>query len=386
MIEEQRFDALELTRTTRISKEEAFSELFEAAGKSATAESYRRSSADDDEGHYQVLQLPAILARKVADRYAGQVDHSGQAIDHYCGIVLSHRDNAGVGYRNGTFCIGIYDGLIKTALEVVFWIFRSPHFMNGLGAASSMPGTKGELTVPAGQNWVYRTLHGLQPVLQPDFFRISCPVRERAAMQMIVEILSFVMWHEFQHIIQGHVTYLQGSAGVAFVSEDGGTAESLPEEVLRTQRVFEYEADWAAFREMQRGRSLESAGLSANRYRATLRRIRQLAPFLALYLFTFDWASKANLSPSTHPDPFRRMYALLRRIKAEPDATGGNPDHLRIDVAGMANALVQPAVLGIFDEHLNEVVKEITDEEYVLAAEAIKQARALGFKPTVPAP
>jgi hypothetical protein len=29
-------------------------------------------------------------------------------------------------------------------------------------------------------------------------------------------------------------------------------------------------------------------------------------------------------------------------------------------------------VLGIFDEPLNKVVKEVTDEEYVLAAEAIR--------------
>jgi hypothetical protein len=356
-----------------ISKEQAFRELFEAVGRPMAADEY------SDEGHNQVMHLPRWLAQQAAELYAGRVNRTGQTIDHHCGIVLARPENAAVGYRDGTFCIGIYEALINSTLEVVFWIFRSPHFMKGLGAASSMQGTQPQFLVPPGRNWVERMLRGLPPN-DEDFFKIGCREREQAAGQMVIEVLSFVVLHEFQHILQGHVSYLEETAGMAFVSEDDVFNDTLPPPVRTILRVFEYESDWGAYREMLTGRSLEKAdGLSVSRYRSAMKRMRQVAPFVALYIFTFEWAAKANLSPATHPDPLRRMHALWRRVNAEADNVRAALAHLKIDLVGIAKAVGQPPLLGIFNDQLNQGIKQIIEEEYVLADNALKQARVLGF-------
>jgi hypothetical protein len=357
------------------TREQTFSELFEAAGKVQTADDYLR--AGTSEGHYQVMLLPSLLAQKLAHRYRDWVNSQGQKIDQYCGIVLAAQENAAAGYRDGTFYIGIYEGLINSTLEVVFWLFRSPEFMKDLGAAARMRGTEGGFGVPPGRNWVDKMSRD-EPPFSADFFQVGCPVRERAAMQMVCEILSFIMAHEFQHIIQGHIAYFGDGSGVAFVSEDGDMTADTPAPVRTIQRVFEYEADWGAYRELSSSGSLESAGLDAPEYEPALKRMRRIAPFLALYIFTFHWAAHASLAPATHGDPFRRMSSLVRRVKSEAEGSAAFSD-LQRDIAGAARAVMQPSLVGVFVELLNQFAKEIVDEEYVLAKDALRRSAALGF-------
>jgi len=366
-----------------MSNEHAFREMFKYFGEAVTPEEYDLRSGPDGPKH-DFMKLPTMIMDQVTKPLAKATNSYGTRFEYFCGIVLRPERSAVVGQKNGVFCIGIYQGLLLSILELSYWLFRSPRFLSDVGAASRM--TQGPPTdhasIPGGI-WQHRVANGL-PHFSEDLFDVPCEIRNGSAIQLMIEMVSFVVMHELAHIVCGHVGYYENVLGASYIAEidprrDQGTSK---EQII--QRAFEHDADLNAAKntiETNVFKYLIFQGKNA----ALLRRLKLIAPYLVLHLFIPNWFIRAaRFEPdTTHPEPYKRAYALRKLMRTHP----GMPEFrselvqesLARDLGGFASALADPSLLIANSEFAEQLWGAEVDEEYGLARDATSVAVPYGF-------
>ncbi len=372
-------------------REQAFREFTRYFGKPMTPDDYeaayvRVGSSMSRAG--DIVQLPVRMMSDIASVFDNERNCLGMKFDSFCGLNSHMSINALVGLNRHIFCVAIYEGLLASIYEVSYWLLGDPGFMPDVGDVNlvrrSFADRLADQAKGVGHIWEQRVASG-QETFSDDLFLIACPVRSEAAKQLVYEMVKFVVFHELAHIVLGHAVYLQRSHGLAHIAEtDTGAQTALPESTV-ANRIFEYEADFNAFKKVLTVGIYASADLSREPFVA---RLRAVASFLVLGLFFKEW-ERSGSRVTLHPEPLKRMYALKRRLDRHPglsdERSGGSSAALDDDLESISRSLNMPEFAQNWKIADKSWGREF-EQEHQMAARYVREALPFGFVRAISVP
>jgi hypothetical protein len=363
--------------------EHAFREAFKYFGTPMTADEYNVMQVKNGAHPHDFVKVPEVLMETAAGAFEGRTNGFGVPFEYFCGLIRVYERSAATTLHKGVFCIGTYEGLLIGIVELAYWLVKRQRFMPDVGASQDMPVRHSDGSMP-GLLWAGNISKGLEP-FSPDFFDVPCEIRAQVASQLVWEMMTFVVLHELSHIIMGHVGYTQEILGASHISEIASSAQNASQEQQIIQRVFEYDADLNAATTVLLGSPIIT--FNYDRIDARLnRQIKAIAPFLVQFLFLPAWSERAHeFKPDTsHPEPFKRMYALQKQLREHGGLSSlrsaGVYEELKKDFGSFASATGNiESAIAVLDPTVDALWSEPLKEEYRIALNAQTIALAHGF-------
>ena len=142
------------------SNEQAFRDLFRQVGTPMTADQYNTMQEQQGAPRQDFVKLPEVITEWLCSPFRGATNSLGIPFEYYCGIVRSSERSAAVGFHEGVFCIGHFEGLLIGILELAYWLVRTTRFMEDVGASHKMPISVADGSIP-GTLWERNLSRGL---------------------------------------------------------------------------------------------------------------------------------------------------------------------------------------------------------------------------------
>lgn len=311
-----------------------------------------------------------IFAGKLIEKLKKSDDAAD--LDIYVDVINNFSINACVGKKAEKYFIGINIGVLVLLSNMLFRMFSSNSILTEIGDVSKEKETK---KIHDAQ------INNIQKLLD-DFNEDMTPkdeTRLAASSFFFKSIIEFLMFHEYAHIISGHVNYHNSTKGTCKLFEIQPDYHNSSYDPVIQQTIELLADDFAIFgclrflHHTQLGEMPINPLLKSyfNDWRLTLQ-----FWYLPIYTFfrLFGHLNQPHLlKTGCHPIPAMRSYLALESINHFLDSYFNVPDHEEVSLSCIESAF---KIEDAFNE-VSEQGKDLRPLQYILTDVVSSYAKML---------